>query len=142
MTYAKLLLLPVFVHVASILVAVFSLGLARVAAVRSGEVRIKDIALDDSAWPERLRKRGNNYRNQFELPVLFYALVAFLLSTGLADAAAVILAWIFVLSRLVHSYIHTSSNYVRYRFYAFASSAAVLVLMWIWFAIRLYAGET
>ncbi|HKQ94115.1 MAG TPA: MAPEG family protein [Aestuariivirgaceae bacterium] len=140
MTYEKLLLLPVFAHVAMILASVFWLGFSRVAAVRRGDVKVKDIALDSENWPDELRKRANNYRNQFELPVLFYALVAFVLAMNLAGPVELILAWIFVLTRFVHSYIHTGTNYVRHRFYAFASSAFTLTLMWAWFAVRVLAG--
>lgn len=135
----KLLLVAVFIHVALILITGFALGGGRVAAVRSGEVRVKDIALDGSRWPEHLRKRANNYQNQFELPVLFYVLVALLVATNLIDAVQVLLAWIFIALRLLHSFIHMGTNNVRNRFYAFAASAAVLSIMWIWFALRVLA---
>jgi hypothetical protein len=140
LSYEKLLLLPVFAHVAMILASVFWLGFSRVAAVRRGDVKMKDIALDSENWPDVLRKRANNYRNQFELPVLFYALVALVLAMNLAGPVELILAWIFVLTRFVHSYIHMGTNYVRHRFYAFASSALTLTLMWAWFAVRVVAG--
>jgi hypothetical protein len=44
-----------------------------------------EVALGSNEWSEEAAKRGNNYRNQFELPVLFYAVVAFALITGMAD---------------------------------------------------------
>jgi hypothetical protein len=114
-------------------------GRGRVSAARRGEVRLSDVALDSSKWPDDLRKRANNYQNQFELPVLFYVLIAFLLATRLADAVQVILAWVFLFSRLVHSYIHTGKNVVVDRFYAFLASVVTLMAMWIWFAVRLLA---
>ena len=132
------LLAPVFVHVVLVFALVIVTGRGRVAAVMAGEVKLKDIALDSSRWPERLRKPANNYQNQFELPVLFYALVALVIATSLSDRAFVILAWGFVLSRLVHSTIHLGSNYPPHRLYAFAAGLAVLAAMWLWFALRLY----
>ncbi|HEY7747884.1 MAG TPA: MAPEG family protein [Aestuariivirgaceae bacterium] len=138
MTIDKMLLLPALLHVALIFLLVFLTGSGRVAAARRGEVRLGDVALDNSKWPENLRKRANNYQNQFELPVLFYMLIALLLSTRLADAVQVVLAWVFVLSRLVHSYIHTGRNLVIDRFYAFTASVITLLAMWIWFALRLF----
>ena len=66
------------------------------------------------------------------------AIVALIIATGLADAAFVVLAWLFVLSRLAHSYIHLGSNYPPHRLYAFAAGLAVLGAMWLWFAVRLY----
>ena len=132
------MLAPVFVHVALVIALVLVTGRGRVAAVTAGEVRIKDIALDHTKWPERLRKLANNYQNQFELPVLFYALMALLIATGLADGVSLVLAWAFVASRLVHSFIHVGTNNVVHRLYAFAASLAVLAAMWLWFALRLY----
>jgi hypothetical protein len=132
------MLAPVFVHVVLVIALVIATGRGRVAAVRAGEVRLKDIALDHSKWPERLRKLANNYQNQFELPVLFYAVIALLIATGLADGVALVLAWAFVASRLVHSFIHVGTNNVAHRLYAFAASLAALAAMWLWFALRLY----
>jgi len=132
------MLAPVFVQVMLVIALVIATGRGRVAAVRAGEVKLKDIALDGSRWPERLRKPANNYQNQFELPVLFYAVVTLLIATGLADGVSLVLAWAFVASRLVHSFIHLGSNNVVHRLFAFGSGLAVLAAMWLWFALRLY----
>ncbi len=140
MALDKLLLLPALIHVGLVFLLVFMTGSGRVAAARRGEVRLKDIALDASKWPDHLRKRANNYQNQFELPVLFYALIAFLLATRLVDAVQVILAWLFLITRLVHTYIHIGRNVVIDRFYAFLSSVVALLAMWVWFALRILLG--
>jgi hypothetical protein len=132
------MLAPVFVHVVLVVALVIATGRGRVAAVKAGEVRLKDIALDSSKWPERLRKLANNYQNQFELPVLFYAGVALLIAPGLADGVALVLAWGFVASRLVHSFIQVGTNNVVHRLYAFGTGLAALAAMWLWFALRLY----
>jgi hypothetical protein len=140
MALDKLLLLPALIHVGLVFLLVFMTGSGRVAAARRGEVRLKDIALDASKWPDHLRKRANNYQNQFELPVLFYALIAFLLATRLVDAVQVILAWLFLITRLVHTYIHIGRNVVIDRFYAFLASVVALLAMWVWFALRILLG--
>jgi hypothetical protein len=137
MALDKLLLLPALIHVGLVFLLVFMTGSGRVAAARRGEVRLKDVALDASKWPDHLRKRANNYQNQFELPVLFYALIAFLLATRLIDAVQVILAWLFLITRLVHTYIHIGRNVVIDRFYAFLASVVALLAMWVWFALRI-----
>jgi hypothetical protein len=129
---------PVFVHVGLVLALLLITGRGRVAAVRAGEVRMKDVALDGSRWPERLRKSANNYQSQFELPVLFYALIALLIASGFADGVSLVLAWAFVASRLAHSFIHVGSNYLPHRLIAFAAGFAILAAMWLWFAVRLY----
>ena len=132
------MLAPVFVHVVLVIALVILTGRGRVAAVKAGEVKLKDIALDGSRWPERLRKPANNYQNQFELPVLFYAVVTLIIATGLADEISLALAWAFVASRLVHSFIHIGTNDVVHRLFAFGAGLAVLAAMWLWLALRLY----
>lgn len=138
MTPVQWLLLPAFAHVALTLSLVLRTGIGRVRAVRSKRVRPADVVLDSSKWPDELRKITNNYQNQFELPVLYYAALALLLVTGLADSVAIVLSWAFVASRFVHSFIHTGSNHLLHRFLAFASGVALMCLLWLWFALRLF----
>ena len=83
------------------------------------------------AWPEDAVKRANNQRNQFELPVLFYAVAAFALIVGGADLVMVVLAWAFVLTRILHAAIHIGPNKVRWRTPAFAVGFLILAAMWI-----------
>ena len=137
MTIVQWLLLPAFVHVAWIYVIAFRMGAAKQRAVRQG-VKLTDVALDNSRWPDDTRKLNNNYNNQFELPVLFYAILPLLLLLVKADWLQVSLAWIFVASRILHSLIHTGSNAVRQRGAAFIIGFCAIALMWIWFALRLY----
>ena len=138
MNQTQLLLLPVFVHVLMILVIAGRMGRARAGAVRDGEVKLSDIALDGSKWPDEALKLANNYNNQFQLPVLWYAALALLLVTGLADVVSVALSWAFVASRLAHAWIHTGSNAVYQRFQAFAAGFACLAFIWAWFGLRLF----
>lgn len=138
MSQTQLLLLPVFLHVLLIFVIAGRMGRARFRAVRGGGVKVSDIALDGAAWPDEVKKLANNYNNQFQLPVLWYAGVALLAVTGLADAVGVALSWAFLASRLVHSFIHTGGNVVYHRFQAFAAGMACLALMWAWFGLRLF----
>jgi hypothetical protein len=138
MTSTQQVLAPAFVHVGLVFVQLFRLGYGRVSAARRGAVAMQQVALDSSKWPERLRKLANSYNNQFELPVLFYALLGFLLISNLGDPVLVVLAWLFVASRLVHSLIHTTSNELRSRFLAFLAGIVCLLAMWLWFGLRLY----
>ena len=55
-----------------------------------------------------------------------------------ADWLQVALAWVFVASRILHSVIHTGSNIVTQRGLAFVLGFAAVLLMWIWFGLRLY----
>jgi hypothetical protein len=109
----------------------------RSSALRSGAVQPSDIALREQRWPQRATQYANCFHNQFELPVLFYAVVAFILITSTNSFVFVLLAWIFVAARLVHAYIHTGANVVDHRAYAMAVSALALFLMWLIFALRI-----
>ncbi len=135
------ILLPVFVQVGLTFVLLFWMGRSRLAHIRAGEVRVKDIALGERNWPARAQQVANSYQSQFELPVLFYALVAFAIMTRKADVAMVVMAWMFVAARLVHAYIHTTSNKVAWRFQAFLVGSLILMLMWIVFVLRIFFAE-
>jgi hypothetical protein len=109
----------------------------RTGALERSDVKAGDIVLGQRAWPERATQIANAFHNQLELPVLFYAVVAFILITSTNSFIFVLLAWVFVLARLVHAYIHTGSNVVPQRFFAIVVSAVALFLMWLIFAVRI-----
>ena len=136
----QFVLLPLFIQVALTFVLLFWTARARTAVIRSGEVKMKDIALGQSNWPSRATQIANCYNSQFQIPVLFYVLTILAIVTRHADLLFVVMAWLFVVARLVHAYIHTGTNYVPHRFNAFAAGVIVLLLMWVIFAVRLIAG--
>jgi hypothetical protein len=134
----QLLLLPAFVHVALVFYVGVRMGRARFRAARAGRVKVRDVAVDGSKWPDDVKKFSNNYANQFEVPVLYYAALGLMAATGLADMVAVVLSWVFVASRVVHSVIHTGRNVVIRRFQVFLLGFVTVLLMWAWFGLRLY----
>lgn len=79
--------------------------------------------------PENVQYPANNFKNLFELPVLFYAICLYLYVTGGADAAYVIAAWVFVALRAVHSLIQCTTNIVMHRFATYMAGAATLWFM-------------
>ena len=78
---------------------------------------------------------ADNYRNLFESPVLFYALVALALATGYAPNWLVIGAWFYVALRFAHSFIQCTYNKVMHRFPVFFASLSLLAGMWVAFAM-------
>lgn len=133
-------LLPLFVEVALTFAIGFWMAFGRVAAVRSRKVHPREIALREPNWPPHLMQLQNAFLNQFEMPVLFYALTILALFTKTADLWFVVPAWIFVALRLAHAYVHVTSNRVPRRALLFLAGAAVLCAMWIIFAIRILSG--
>src|SRR5499426_4639896 len=131
------ILLPLFVQVALTFFLLFWTGRARVAAVRRGDVHPRDIALREQNWPKQETQIANAYHNQLELPVLFYVLTILAIITRHADLLFVLLAWLFVVLRLVHAYIHLTSNRLGRRFAVFAAGFLVLAIMWLIFIVRI-----
>jgi hypothetical protein len=127
------ILYPVFVQVLLTLGVYGLLAVARSRALRTtGRVRgSSDLAMGRFAWPDDAEKRAHNQRSQFELPVLFYAVVAFALIVGGADTVMVVLAWAFVLTRIAHAMIHIGPNKVRWRGPAFGVGLLILAVMWV-----------
>src|ERR1043166_7129161 len=106
----QMVLLPVFVLVGLAFVLLLWMAGARRATLVSGETKIRDIALGQQNWPQRATQIGNCYRNQFELPMLFYVLIALALPLRKADLVIVLLSWVFVVTRFVHAGIFVTSN--------------------------------
>lgn len=80
---------------------------------------------------------ADNFRNLFEVPVLFYALVAAAIGTGVVPPWLLAGAWLFVALRFVHSAIQCTYNRVMHRFRAFIASFILVVVLWIGFVISL-----
>lgn len=136
----SMVLLPVFVLIAlTFCVLAWTVQLRTRAIIRGG-VKMRDIALRQPNWPERTTQIANCFHNQLELPVLFYVLVALALPLRHADLVFVLLSWVFVLTRLIHAGIFVSSNDVRQRSLAWFAGALVLVVMWLYFALRILLG--
>ena len=137
MSLTQHLLLPAFAQFALTVYVLTRLGQGRVRAVRSRQVKRSEIDTK-SAYSESVQKFANNYVSQFELPVLFYVVLAFALATELIDYTLIGLAWAFVGSRLVHSFVHTGRNRIVTRFKVFVAGLVFLVGMWAWFGLRLF----
>jgi hypothetical protein len=135
-----MILAPLFVQVLLTFAVGFWLAGLRTGAMSRREVKPQDIDLGQPNWPRRTTQIGNAYRNQFELPVLFYVLTILAIITRHADFLFVVLAWVFVLSRLVHAYIHVTSNDLRSRGLWFGVGAVVLFIMWLIFIVRILLG--
>ncbi len=133
----QMVLLPVFVQIGLVLGLLLWMATARTRALTSRETRLKDIALGQPNWPEHATQVGNCFRNQFELPVLFYFLIALALPLRHADLVIVLMSWVFVVTRFAHAGIFVTSNDVRTRSLAWFAGVLVLIAMWIYFALRI-----
>jgi hypothetical protein len=132
-----MVLLPVFVLVGLTFFLLLWMAGARRTALVSRETKIRDIALGQQAWPTRATQIGNCYSNQFELPLLFYILIALALPLRHADFFIVLLSWVFVVTRFAHAGIFVTSNDLGQRSIAWFAGVLLLLAMWVYFALKI-----
>ncbi|MBS0227016.1 MAG: MAPEG family protein [Proteobacteria bacterium] len=71
-----------------------------------------------------------NLSNQFEWPVLFYAACILLIQQPLHGNVALLLAWIFVFGRVVHSLVQIFTKNVRLRGAVFTINFMAVLGLW------------
>lgn len=104
----------------------------RIAAVKSGELKLSAFRLNNGEdVPVKMLQAARNYTNLFEMPVFFYAAGTITLALHLYSPIIIVLGWLFVLSRIAHSWIHLTSNNVIRRLQAFMAGNICVLLMWI-----------
>lgn len=136
----QFVLLPLFVEVALTFGLLAWMGVVRSRDLRGGAVKSRDIALREDKWSPHTTQIANCFSNQFEMPVPFYVLTILSIMTKHADIVFVVLAWVFVICRLCHAYVHTTSNIVRVRGRVYGVGVLALMIAWIVFAVRILLG--
>lgn len=131
------ILLPLFVQIVLTFVLFCWMAYHRVTVIRAGAVHPRDIALRQPNWPPRVLQIGGAAHNQLETPILFYVLTILAIITRQADLLFVVMAWLFVLIRLGHAYVHVTSNRIAVRGPVFGLALLVLMLMWLIFIVRI-----
>ncbi len=134
----NLIFAPVLIQILLTIAGYIGLAIAKASAVKNKQVNEARRGLYDDAWPERVIQINNNIRNQFELPVLFYALCFMLWALQAVTTPALIIAWLFVISRLLHAYIHTGSNYVPLRRNVFMFATLMVLIMTLMVSLALF----
>lgn len=125
------ILLPMFAQVLLTFILLFWMIWLRLQALRREQVRAESIALREAKWPPRVIQIANAFHNQLEVPVLFYVVMLLALETGTLDLYVQVLAWMFVISRVVHAWIHVTSNQLEHRTPVFLVGAIAVLLIWI-----------
>jgi hypothetical protein len=137
---SNLIFLPVLTQIAITIVAFMLLGVRKAKAIKKDQVDMTKTSLDNDAWPDYVLQVSNNMRNQFQVPVLFYVLCFVFYSINAVTTTVLYLAWAFVISRIVHAYIHMGSNYVPARFRVFTIGFVIILIMFIYAASTLVAA--
>jgi hypothetical protein len=114
-------------------------------ADRLGEMRARGVApqalstVRAAAGQLERTQAADNFRNLFEVPVLFYLLCVALALNGGSTPAFVAAAWGYVALRALHSLIHVTYNRVVHRFLVYVASTLLLFGMWAAFLARIAA---
>ena len=106
-------------------------------AIKKREVRYSWFRVYDGSAPEYMLAARHHYKNYFELPILFYLFCIILYVINDVRDLDLWIAWLFVVFKLIHSYIRLTSNYVPNRAYAFYICVLLLLGGWIYLAIRI-----
>ena len=79
--------------------------------------------------PPSVSNPSDNFKNLFEMPVLFYALSLYLYATNQVDGVYVAAGWTFAAFRILHSAVHCTFNHVMLRFNLYLVSCLALFTM-------------
>jgi hypothetical protein len=131
---------PALAQVLLSIVVMVTMGRARSASMKARKQGLDDIAMNRPAdWDDASTKASNNFKNQFELPVLFFAAIAMALALKLVDPLVTAFAWAFVLARVIQTAVHLGPNKVGPRAAAYLVGALAILAMWIALAVRVAA---
>lgn len=128
------LIYPMAALVLLTIIVLYRMVRGRVAAVRSGDVdaRYYKTHQGDNTEPRQAAQNARHFTNLFENPVLFYIACVVAMVSGLGGTPMLVLAWLFVATRVVHAVIHLTSNRIPQRMAAYGFSWIVLAAMWFW----------
>lgn len=126
------ILWPSFALVALTFAVAIRMLIVRIGEMRRLRIHPQKVAVSAQAAQCFVDTRAaDNFRNLFEMPVLFYVALLAAFATSSTNGVLIALAWLYVACRVAHSIIHCGYNRVMHRFYAFASSCIVLLALWI-----------
>ena len=121
------ILWPMLAHMAWVFLLYAWLTVARLQAVQRREIDYSAFARHDE--PHHIARITYNLANQFELPVLFYAIVVLLIAVGRVTTIDVIAAWVFVAGRVIHTLVQTLTDNVPLRGRVFMINALAVVVL-------------
>ncbi len=111
----------------------------RIKAAKSGRVDPKYFKLyRGSELPEDLQLWNRHFNNLLETPIVFYFAVTIAVLTQQVTTFTVALSWVYLISRLLHSWIHLNGNRIQNRFKIFGLGIMTLVVFWITLIVGMF----
>jgi hypothetical protein len=132
---------PALAMVALTIAVWFRMFFMRVGQMKRERIHPQAVATSAQAAARLTDSRAaDNFRNLFELPVLFYLALTVAAVTGRVTPLVLGLAWLFVALRVAHSAIHCTYNKVMHRFYAYLAGGLTLCALWTVLAVQMLRG--
>lgn len=112
----------------------------RIPAMQTAKIEPDDATHPGSlnVLPADARVVADNYNHLHEQPTVFYALVVYAHLAGTGDGIMIVLAWLYVGLRILHSLTQIIARKVVPRFIVFALSSLVLIFMMVKNVIALF----
>ncbi len=133
------ILWPMLAHIGWVSMLYVWLTVARQRAVRSGQIESSCFVLGRDE-PLEVARITRNLANQFELPLIFYALVVLLVALGQVTLFDVIAAWVFVAGRVAHTLVQTLTDNVPLRGQVFTINFLAVVALAAHVALWAFEG--
>lgn len=130
---------PVFAQALLTFLLLLWMAKERLGAFRSGGVKPGE----PGQRPQFTGKAGdvsNAFHNTLEMPMLFFAGIAFAILTDSVDWELNAFAWAYVVCRYAQALIHGTYNYIPHRFLAFLGSNIALIAIWTNTALHVLFG--
>lgn len=121
------LLLPMAAHVALATLLYALLTVARAPKIWG----IGQRADGSNPWAAIEPRISANLSNQFEWPLFFYAACLLLIQGQVQNPAALVLAWIFIGGRLIHSGVQIFTHNIRLRGLVFTINFLATLGLWV-----------
>ena len=83
-------------------------------------------------------KVSANLSNQFEWPLFFYSACLLTILVGIpSDDLQIILGWLFIAGRVIHSYVQILTTNIRLRGIVFTINFLAVFFMWLNLAVKM-----
>ena len=126
------LLLPILVLVLWTLFMETWMIITRLSAMTAAKIQPQDAERTQNLGeqlPKHVQWKADNYNHLMEHPTIFYAAALAMGIAGMGSALNLILAWLYVGLRIIHSIVQVSVNKVMIRFGLFVLSSLALAAM-------------
>ncbi len=120
------LLLPMAAHVALAALLYVLLTIARAPKIWGIGQRTDG----SNPWAAIEPRISANLSNQFEWPLFFYAACLLLIQGQVESTAALVLAWVFIGGRLIHSAVQICTGNIRLRGLVFTINFLAVLGLW------------